>query len=86
MANFHRVLLVSTSCLLNIGTLLCLIVIGLACTKMGSHELERLNFFQVRLKHDLQFRSFKLIYLSRPARCPEQPKYFHFECIGYNMG
>lgn len=55
MANLYRVLFVATSCLLNIGTLLCLLVIGLACTKMGSHELERLNFFQVRLERDCSF-------------------------------
>ncbi|OJI79595.1 hypothetical protein ASPTUDRAFT_78942 [Aspergillus tubingensis CBS 134.48] len=50
MANLYRVLFVTTSCLLNIGTLLCLLVIGLACTKMGSHELERLNFFQIDIQ------------------------------------
>ncbi|RAH58505.1 hypothetical protein BO85DRAFT_512682 [Aspergillus piperis CBS 112811] len=51
MANLYRVLFVTTSCLLNIGTLLCLLVIGLACTKMGSHELERLNFFQIDIQN-----------------------------------
>ncbi|PYH66921.1 SUR7/PalI family protein [Aspergillus vadensis CBS 113365] len=50
MANLYRVLFVTTSCLLTIGTLLCLVVIGLACTKMGSHELERLNFFKIDIQ------------------------------------
>ncbi|RAK94340.1 hypothetical protein BO79DRAFT_133584 [Aspergillus costaricaensis CBS 115574] len=51
MASLYRVLFVTTSCLLNIGTLLCLVVIGLACTKMGSHELETLNFFQIDIQN-----------------------------------
>ncbi|KAK1147065.1 hypothetical protein N8T08_001804 [Aspergillus melleus] len=51
MVRVVQPVLVLTSCVLNVGALVCLVVVGIACTKRGSHDLQTLAFFQVSLLH-----------------------------------